>query len=60
MSEINNMTCESGKQVLDLLKIASSNASKLQTKLSICEFQNIAQPIDAVINYIEHNNITIP
>lgn len=60
MSEINNMTCESGEQVLAFLKIASSNASKLQTELSIGEFQNIAQPIDAVISYIERNNIIIP
>lgn len=58
---MNNLTCESGKQVLDLLKIASENIGRVQSEMkSDIDFLLIAQPIDAVISYIERNHIEIP
>lgn len=58
---MNNLTCKSGDEVLGLLKVASKRVGELQSKFEkYIDFLMIAQPIDAVISYIENNDIKIP
>lgn len=60
MSEINNLTCSSGEMARELLKMASNAIGNVQSKLNETEFLTIAQPIDAVISYLDNNKIKIP
>ena len=61
MKTINNMTCDSGDKVLDLLKKASAAVGRVQSDFkNELDFLMIAQPLDAVITYLENNDIKVP